>query len=75
MSDLSEILNDELLRDLYEGLMDIQVCIQALRRGVTAYSGGLVADRISTNKVINAKIVAELELRNIHVTPPPKEYL
>lgn len=60
MSDVSLIPTDEILKDRADALEDILICGNALKVGVTRYSGGLVQDRIDSNirqiEVMNAEL-------------------
>lgn len=67
MVDLADISTAELLSDLVETNADIELCKTALMMEVTAYSGGLVADRLKVNERIKAIIKAELERRGVNV--------
>lgn len=64
MKNITEIPQDELLKDLEETISDISTCEIALSLGVESYSGGKVQERLEVNKRIKEKIEAEIKRRS-----------
>lgn len=62
---IENIPTEELLKDKEESLLDIKTCEDALKLGITAYSGGSVQERLDCNKRIVEKINKELEVRRV----------
>ena len=61
--DMSKFSTEDLLTDLADSDADIIVCENALRLGITEYSGGKTQHRLDVNRKIAAKIRAELARR------------
>ena len=64
MTDLSNIPQEELLKDFDESLDDVLVCAKALEEGIKFYSSGSVLERLEKNTLFVRMIFAEVQRRN-----------
>lgn len=65
MTDITQISNAELLKDLADSKADIAICELGLSAGIEEYSGGSVRERLAINQAIVVAIEAELRRRMI----------
>lgn len=65
MKNIQEIPTEELLKDRQDSIHDASVCRQAIKIGITSYSGGSVLERAETNERIVLKIDEELKRRGV----------
>jgi hypothetical protein len=75
MVDITTIPTDTLEKDLRESENDISICQLALDNGINNYSGGLVEERLKSNRHFVEVIMKELgrraEIKENTVQEPP----